>query len=167
LELIQMHWDTFLPFSCIAGCLSSLSMYELWMELGQHLISTGQEQEMYVLLDWTWAASVASGAKATPTLQLGVLPLALLAEAGPLGYLDGMVQHWLLGLAGSAAVPQQVRQLTSVVGLLQQFVSDQCAWHQADNDYCTAVGCPAHKWLGCVQSPGPCKKWTYHHSGIS
>ncbi len=87
-ELIRTRRAALLPFVAVPRCLTPLSMRELWTVLGQPLVDSGREVEMGVLLDWIRVASVSSAAQVAPVIQLAAPPVAPLADANLLGYLN-------------------------------------------------------------------------------
>jgi len=130
-ELVRTRYSALLPFMAVHHCLAPLSMRQLWTILGQPMVDSGRQVEMGILLDWICVASVLSAVQAAPAIQLADHPVAPLADAGLLGYLQCLLQHWLPNLLAPAAIPQVAVQAPQVVGILQQLVDDQRARQQA------------------------------------
>jgi len=138
-ELVRMWHLTLLPFVAMPCCLAPMSMHQLWTALGQPLVDGGRQVEMGVLLDWIHVALVSAGLQALPTVQLAAQPVVPLADASLLGFLQHMIQHWLLGLAAPAVALQVALPAPQVPGILQQFINDQCTHHQAEDAHHVVV----------------------------
>jgi len=74
--------------------------------------------------------------------------VAPVADAGLLGYLGRVVQRWLPGLAAALAAPAVAPGVPQVLRLFQQFVDDQRARHQADEQRRAGAGhkTPTQRW---------------------
>jgi len=95
------------------------------------MVNSGRQVEMGILLDWIRIASVSAAVQVAPAIQLADHPVAPLADAGLLGYLQRALRRWLPNLLAPAVVPQVAVQASQVVGILQQLVDDQRARQQA------------------------------------
>ncbi len=124
-ELVRTRHAALLPFVAVPWCLTSMSMCQLWMALGQPLLDRGREAEMGVLLDWIRVASVSSAPQVPPTIQLAAPLAAPLTDAGLLGFFNRLIQCWLPGLSAPAVPPQVALPAPQVLGIMQQFVDDQ------------------------------------------
>jgi len=132
-ELVHTRHSTLLPFVAVPCCLAPMSMRQLWTALGQPLVDGGRQAEMGVLLDWIRVALVSAGPQAPPAIQLAAQPVALLADAKLMGFLQHMIQCWLPGLVAPAVAPQVALPAPQVLGILQQFVDDQRTRHQVED----------------------------------